>query len=116
MNNTYSLDQIQNTGGPDADLMRQYKLDKMVNIMEINSNNPELKQPEIARLSSKYHLLQYNDIEEKLLCSHLLGYHHQRTPIKQENKRRQTRTLMMLKWPQMTTIRPQKTSRWPQTN
>ena len=72
MNNTYSLDQIQNTGGPDADLMRQYKLDKMVNIMEINSNNPELKQPKIARLSSNYHLLQYTDIKENIFCFHLL--------------------------------------------
>ena len=51
MNNTYSLDQIQKTGDLNADLLlRQYKLDKMAKLMEIKSNNPELKQSEIAKL------------------------------------------------------------------
>ena len=51
MKNTCSLDQIQETGVLNADLkMRQYKLDKMAKFMEIKSNNPELKQSEIAKL------------------------------------------------------------------
>ena len=51
MNNTYSLDQIQKTGDLNADLiMKQNKLPKMANIMEIKSNNPKLKQSEIAKL------------------------------------------------------------------
>ena len=51
MNNTYSLDQIQKTGDLNAHLiMIQYKLDKMAKFMEINSNNPKLKQSEIAKL------------------------------------------------------------------
>ena len=51
MKNTYSLDQIQKTGDLNADLiMRQNKLDKMAKFMEIKSNNPRLKQSEIAKL------------------------------------------------------------------
>ena len=49
MNNTYSLDQIQKTGDLNAGLiLRQHKLDKMAKIMEIKSNNPRLKRPEIT--------------------------------------------------------------------
>ena len=51
MNNTYSLGQIQKTVDLNADLiMRQNKLDKMVKSVEIKSNNPTLKQSEIAKL------------------------------------------------------------------
>ena len=51
MNKTYPLDQIQKIGDLDADLLvRQYKLDKMAKFMEIKSNNPRLKQSEIANL------------------------------------------------------------------
>ena len=51
MNNTYSLVQKQKTGDLSADLlMRQYKLDKKAKFMEIKSNNPRLKQSEIAKL------------------------------------------------------------------
>ena len=51
MNNTYSLDQIQETGDLNADLiMRQYELEKMAKFLEIKSNNPRLKQSEIAKL------------------------------------------------------------------
>ena len=51
MKETYSLDQMQKTGDLNADLiMRQYKLDKMAKFMEIKSNNPKLKQSEIAKL------------------------------------------------------------------
>ena len=39
------------TSGLNADLiMRQHKLDKMAKFMEIKSNNPKLKQTEIAKL------------------------------------------------------------------
>ena len=51
MNNTHSLDQIQETGGLKADLiLKKYKLDKMTKLMEIKSNNPKLKQSEIAKI------------------------------------------------------------------
>ena len=50
MKNTYSLDQIQKTGDLIADLiMKQYRLDKKAKFMEIKSNNPKLKQSEIAK-------------------------------------------------------------------
>ena len=51
MNETYSLDQMQKTGGVNADLiMRQNKLDKMAKFMEIKYNNPKTKHTEIAKL------------------------------------------------------------------
>ena len=51
MNHTYSLDQIQKTDDLNAGLiMRQYKLDEIAEFMEIKSNNPKLKQSEIAKL------------------------------------------------------------------
>ena len=97
MKNTCSLDQIQETSGLTAGLkMRQYKLDTMEKFMEIKSNNPKLKQSGIAKNYWNYHLLQYNGIEEKKICFHLIGYHHHLKPIK-ENKKYQTRTLMMLR-------------------
>ena len=65
MNKVFSLVQIQKTGDFNADLiMRQNKLVKMAKLMEINSNNPRLKQSEIAK-KWNYHPLRYNDIEEK---------------------------------------------------
>ena len=51
MNNSYSLDEIQKTGDLNAALqMRQYRLDKMANFLEIKSDNPKLKQSEIFNL------------------------------------------------------------------
>ena len=51
MNITYCLHQIQKTGEFNAGLiMRQYKLDKTNKLKEIKSNNPRLKQSEIAKL------------------------------------------------------------------
>ena len=51
MNKTFSLEQIAKAFADFvADLiMRQDKLDKMANFMEIKSINPKLKQSEIAR-------------------------------------------------------------------
>ena len=50
MNNTFSLQQISQTGNFDSDLItRQYKLDLMARFMEIKSINPKLKQSEIAK-------------------------------------------------------------------
>ena len=50
MNNTFSSEQISETGDLKADLvMRQYKLNKMAKFMEIRSVHPELKQSEIAK-------------------------------------------------------------------
>ena len=51
MNTTYSLNQIQKTGDLNADLItRQNKTDKMAKFMETKSNNPKLKESEIANL------------------------------------------------------------------
>ena len=51
MNNTNSPDQIQKTADLNADLiLRKYKIVKKAKFMEIKSNNPELKQSEIAKL------------------------------------------------------------------
>ena len=51
MTNTFSLEQIANTGDLNADfmIMRQFRLDKMAKFMEIKSINPKLKQSEIAK-------------------------------------------------------------------
>ena len=50
MNHTFSLEQIPKTGYLNDDfLMRQYKLDKKAEFMEINSMNPKIKQSEIAK-------------------------------------------------------------------
>ena len=50
MNNTFSLQQISQTGNVDSDLItRHYKLDLMARFMEIKSINPKLKESEIAK-------------------------------------------------------------------
>ena len=50
MNITIALEQIaENVYLNDDLIMRQLKLDKKTNIMEIKSINPKLKQSEIAR-------------------------------------------------------------------
>ena len=50
MNNTFSLQQISQTGILDSNLiMRQYKLDMMARFMEMQAINPTLRQPEIAK-------------------------------------------------------------------
>ena len=50
MNNTFSLEQKSRTGNLDAILIiRQHKLDLMARFMEIKSNNPKMKQKEIAK-------------------------------------------------------------------
>ena len=50
MIDTFSLEQLAKTGDLNVDLItRQHKLDKMAKFMEDKSNNPKLKQSEIAR-------------------------------------------------------------------
>ena len=50
MNNTFTSEQIAETGDLTADLvMRQYMLDKLAKYMEIKSTNPKLKQSELAK-------------------------------------------------------------------
>ena len=50
MNDTYPLAQMLETGDLNANIkMRQDKLDKMAKLMEIESDNPQLKQSEIAK-------------------------------------------------------------------
>ena len=62
MNNTFSLEQIAQTGDLNADwIMRQYKMDKKAKFMEIKTTNPTLKQYEIAE-------------ELKISCSTLKRY------------------------------------------
>ena len=49
MNNTFSSEQIAKIGVLNADwIIRQYKLDKKANFLEIKTINPKLKQSEIA--------------------------------------------------------------------
>ena len=50
MSNTFSLNQLANTGDLNADLiLRQNKLDKVATFKEIKSINPKIKQSEIAK-------------------------------------------------------------------
>ena len=50
MKNAFSLEQIAKAADLNADLiMRLYMLDKATEFMEIKSNNPKLKQSEIAK-------------------------------------------------------------------
>ena len=49
MNNSFSLQQIQKTSNLDANLIsRQYKLNLMAVSLKVKSENPKLKQSEIA--------------------------------------------------------------------
>ena len=50
MNNTFSLQQIANTGNLNSDLIiRQYKLDLMARFMQLKSERPKLTQDQISR-------------------------------------------------------------------
>ena len=50
MKNNFHLEQIAKTGDLNADLIvRQHKLDKTANFMEIKSINPNITQSEIAK-------------------------------------------------------------------
>ena len=50
MNDTFSLEKIAKTGDLIDDLItKQYKLDEMAKFIDFKSNNPKLKQSEIAR-------------------------------------------------------------------
>ena len=50
MNNTFSLQQLSQTGNLDSNLItRQYQLDLMARFMETKSVHPNLKQSEIAK-------------------------------------------------------------------
>ena len=49
MNNSFSLQQIQETSNLDANLIsRQYKLNLMADFMKVKYENPRMKQSEIA--------------------------------------------------------------------
>ena len=66
MNNSFSLQQIQKTSNLEANLIsRQYKLKLMADFMRVNSENPKMKQSEIANqlgLSSSALQRYRNDI------------------------------------------------------
>ena len=50
MNNTFSLQQISQTGNLDSNLItRQYELELLAGFREINSLNPKLRQNQIAK-------------------------------------------------------------------
>ena len=50
MNNTFSLQQISQTGTLDSNLiLRQYKLDLMARFMEMKAINPKLRQSETTK-------------------------------------------------------------------
>ena len=84
MNNTFSLDQICQTGNLDCNLInRQYKLDLMARFMEINSLNPKIKQNQIAKdLSFSSSTLQRYRKDINMFSPH-------RFPINNTNKKRQ---------------------------
>ena len=49
MNNSFSLQQIQKTSNPDANLIsREFKLNLMADFMRVKYENPKMKQSEIA--------------------------------------------------------------------
>ena len=53
MNNTFSSQQLSQTGNLDSNLiLRQYKLDLMARFMVIKSMIPRLRQDQIAKESS----------------------------------------------------------------
>ena len=63
MNNTSSLQQISRTSNPDANLIcKHYKLNLMVDFMQIKIENPKLMQSERSNQLGYFFLL-YKDIE-----------------------------------------------------
>ena len=84
MHNTFSLEQISETGNLDSNLiLRQYKLDPMARFMEIKSVNTKLKQNQIAKeLGYSNSTLQRNRNDTKMLSLY-------RIPLNNTNKRRQ---------------------------
>ena len=68
MNNSFSLQQIQNTSNLDVNLIsRQYKVNLMADFMKVKYENPKLKQSEIANqlgLSSSTLQRYRNDINK----------------------------------------------------
>ena len=106
MNNTYFLDQVQQTVGLNAELiMRQYKLNNMAKFMEIRYNNPKLKQSEIAKsLELSSFTIQGYRREIKMFSLYRIPQ-----SSRTNKKRHQTRTPLMLRSPQMTSNLPQMT-------
>ena len=98
MNNTFSLDQIAKTGDFNGDsIMRQYKLDKMAKFMEVKSINPKLKQSEIAQ---ELRILSSTIQRYRREINMLSTYRMPPSSITQDNRRLQTQTLIMSRWPQ----------------
>ena len=60
---TFSVEQVSKTGNLNANLiLPQYKLDLISRYMELNSNNPNLRQDQIAKKLG-FQTLLYNDID-----------------------------------------------------
>ena len=84
MNITYSLDQIQETGGLNAhSIMKQSKLDKMAKLMEIKSNKLRRKQPEIAKL------LELSSTIQRYRRQTYMFPHYRIPPSSKTNQRKQ---------------------------
>ena len=69
MNTNFPLEQMAKTGVLNVDMtLRQYKLDKMVKLMEIKSINPKLKQCEKTEdLAKSFSTLQRYRREKSML-------------------------------------------------
>ena len=100
MNNSFSLQQIQKTGNLDANLIsRQYKLNLMADFMRVKSENPRMKQCEIANrlgMSSSTVQRYRNDINM------LSPYRISPNNVKKRLKKSKIDGIGELKRPQMT--------------
>ena len=100
MNNSFSLQQIQETSNLDANLIsRQYKLNLMADFMRVKYENPKMKQCEIANqlgMSSSTVQRYRNDINM------LSPYKISPNNVKKQPEKAKIDDMSDLKRPQMT--------------
>ena len=97
MDKTFSFEQTSKTGDLNDDsIMRQYKLNAMAIFMEIKSNNPKLKQSELAKeLKISTSTIQWYRIEINLLSPYRTSPPSNTNYT--QNKKLHIKTLMMLR-------------------
>ena len=114
MNNSFSLQQIQETSNLDANLIsRQYKLNLMADFMRVKYENPKMKQSEIANqlgMSSSTVQRYRNDINM------LSPYRINPNNVKKRSKKAKIDDIGDLKRPQMTSNGLETTSDKPVKN
>ena len=101
MNNTFSLQQMSQTGNLDSNLLlRHYKLDLMARFKGRKSMNPNSKQSEVAKeiVCSR---IPYNDIDKIKNCFYFIEFHQTLT---KKDKRIQIVDMISkdFKWPNLT--------------